>query len=218
MRIKSKPHPVDEPRGLRGLTNVPGLITGIVSGISLAGAIIYAALVQAYDEYYRAFGLAPDDVGLGYSQVLYRAAGILAGLALILGLAACVLLIVFPRSWLAAMGRRGRRTFGAALLCILAAVGAASLGLSYEAHVRGQDALDGQPVAPWEVLGGPILDVRAERATVSWLTSGPPKSLPDVVLYLGTSNGNFVVLRPLTDEIDLIPVSAATVEIFQPEH
>jgi hypothetical protein len=56
-------------------TNSPGgdfsgTLSTVVAALSILGVLVFALLASAYTEYYRAFDLSLEDVGLGYTRVL----------------------------------------------------------------------------------------------------------------------------------------------------
>jgi hypothetical protein len=70
--------PEEKPKGI-GLGEVASLL-------ALAGAFFYTALRVAYGVFYSRLDVKPEDVGLGYQQILAQSVGALA----LLALAACV--------------------------------------------------------------------------------------------------------------------------------
>jgi hypothetical protein len=72
--------PTEEPAAARG--PLSGWLTDGRTVIALVGVLLYAVLRVAYSTFYGRFGLTPDDLGLGYVELLVQAAvGVVALIA-----------------------------------------------------------------------------------------------------------------------------------------
>lgn len=70
------------------------LLDNVVASLSIAGLVVYVSLRWPYSIYYGSLHTSPDDVGLGYTQVLAQSALGVFALAAVAALASTILLFV----------------------------------------------------------------------------------------------------------------------------
>jgi hypothetical protein len=193
------------------------------SGYALLGGVFsYVGLVWAYTRFYEAIGLAPDEVGVSYLDVLTRSALILAVVWVPI-----VLLLLSPVN-------RAIATVATTLFCINLAISA----LWWEGDPVGWRATrewvsnswnhivytiddsrtalqNGERVDPVRVAGLTVFGFRAAPATLHWskpLTSLGVRALDDpsrlsCVLFLGQTDDMIVAFDPKKDKILRVPAA-----------
>lgn len=107
-----------EPPPIRSAPSeaITGRLSGLRTALGLLGLALYALLRIAYERFYGPFGLSPDDLGLGYLELLTQAAIGAVLLALFVGgliwLLIALVVEIVAGSWRAlrdAIARRRRR-------------------------------------------------------------------------------------------------------------
>jgi hypothetical protein len=190
-----------------GWSEIPALAT-------VLGVITYGFLRLAYGSFYRPLGVTPEEVGLGFNEVLTRS---ILFMVLVVGFAAVALIIFVAGSvvWRRAFHRTHaprslpRRTIH--LVFIVALVVAA---LSFEfalvgaARESAEAVKEGRSVGPVRLLWLPLLRFQAEPADVSWLgQSQPPTALAErtCIHFLGAANGTLVLYDTRADQVLRLP-------------
>jgi hypothetical protein len=162
-----------------------------LAAISLVGAALYVLLRISYVVFYSQFDVTPEEVGLGYVQVLTEAA---TGSALFIAVTVGELLLF--RSVLRPAQQSGR----VAISTLFASVGLiVVLGLS-AARYAAQHVKHGRPLNPsgmLPLLFQPlnVLGLRVPRVTVLPVGKGTLPSTWCVtrpLMYLGSANGTSV--------------------------
>jgi hypothetical protein len=190
------------------------LVTNPLPAVTIAGAVVYAIVRTALQRFYVTLGVEPEEVGLGYSDVLARTVfGLVIYLLIALGVAAVswLLLAVLrgrmgiddplrgytpPRSlewWM----NRTLRGFPVIMGCLSVIL---FVFLLFDAaDVASNDVRSGRAVRPgysgWEVFNNPLA-LRADLVKVEWLGEDKPRALMDTntkVMYLGRSEGVIVL-------------------------
>jgi hypothetical protein len=170
-----------------------------IPAATILGATFYAIVRASLTSFYGAFGLEPEDVGLGYTDVLVRAvAGLLILLFIGLGplALAAVATIVFQRKGLGPLFSDRFLAIYAAFW-VLAGLSFTLLGLQATANYSAARVRSGTSVRPAQIphLLDLILNplaIRAEPVTVEWLGSDEPRTLENCnckLMYLGRSSG-----------------------------
>jgi hypothetical protein len=173
--------------------------------VTLLAAYDYVIARYAYEQFYGAFGVTPEDVGLGYAETLTRSSN-----ALIEAVVAGVLLAWSV--WTVKQLRRGDgKTNGSGLsgfvrgyLLWIATIAAFVLSalLLTSAHILRGRVLEGKSVRVSTTLTSgwswaTILGVRVHPVMLDWIEGAPPSSVHEAhnhrLMYLGRS-GSTVVL------------------------
>jgi hypothetical protein len=192
------------------------------------GALVYAALYVAAEEVYSPLGVAPNEVGLGYAELLVRSATYTAA-AFVVGLGGFVLGQLSVRALRRLRRRSRRQSTGSSLkadasrardstdaeLALGTAVVLSLVPLvvliTSVIHARGA-LQDGR--VPQNLLGvSPPWDAR--MAQVTWTAGRAPQglSLAQRVLYLGEDNGVTVLYDPCVHHALRVPASTVIVSI-----
>jgi hypothetical protein len=197
-----------------------------VAVLTAAGLLVYGLLYLIYAQFYDAFGLQPEDAGLGYKDILSRAPFamvVILGEALVfVGIFAvcCGLwwLAVHGGRWVHLIGRRvpthpSLRSF-VAFSCVYSIIVALAvvfgLGFSSESTDAGNVYWEGTAVAPGTSLVGYV----ATPAAVRWLT--PPSHHLQRLLYLGQTTNTYVLYDPRTRKTIDVPEQAVILSLHEP--
>jgi hypothetical protein len=187
----------------------------VATALAVVGSITFGVLHIAYERFYDAFGVSPEEVGVDPARVLSQSAsGLVLALAVFLVPAAGYLIV------------RGARTrsldMGTVWTVVLAAV-LFSFGLFVKNAADADDAgacaarADGQSVRSirFQVPLGPaisMLGVQAQRAVIHATDrSKPPAWDGSRVVYLGTNDGTTIVFDPRARAALRIPLGSVTV-------
>ena len=180
-------------------SDAQGFLGGIIGSLSLLGLSLYTILRYAYSKFYAELGTAPEEVGLGYEDVLSRSAA-----GVVLFLLAFGAIFGFLSIW-RRMRRRWRGIFWA-----LAVVAVVATGVSYTVvansladKVRKGNSVLVTPWAGW----------RAQHVHIIW-TSEAPESRNrgyESLMFLGDANGVSVFYEYDRGEIFRIPSSSVIV-------
>jgi hypothetical protein len=199
----------EEPRKSRAERLAAWAVSQPVVSLTLAGAALYLLVRLGQQLFYEQFGLAPEDVGLGYAETLARAAGFTASIALV------IVPVALLYAWV--MRKLGRMTGSS--LAVMAIYFYASLLLTLVALVGNTALLN----AYWVKRGDSVqsffvLDIglRGEPAEIAWLEGAPETlaGLEDHELMLLDNSGGTVTLYDVTDERTVqIPSSSVAVSI-----
>lgn len=181
-----------------------------VQAITIAGAVTYAFVRASLARFYGRFGVDPEDVGLGYAEVLTRAVlGLAFGYAVlvVLGFLAIALGVGFAgeigRSAEARAARWAGPTFKVWLVLALPVLGVL---LPFRAEALGDDVVDGREVRPFRLeeyraalsfgnafgTGNNPFGIRAEVVEVEAAapgTTSPLAACQCALIYLGRSDG-----------------------------
>ena len=148
------------------LEDISGALPAV---LAVGAALVYGLLIVAYSEFYPELGVRPSDVGLQYGPGI----GGIAGVALLLVIAAAISLILFvaARSIVEALtgtelARRGRRVVIAASAAVLVVCLLGAVGFAMWANDRADDVKAGKVVEPYRFLGIELLSVRADLVHV----------------------------------------------------
>ena len=163
----------------------------------ILAVLVYGILRQLYATFYGTLGASPEEVGLGYQQMLSLSA--VAILAFVL-LGGAFFLIRFPLMRTNVLKTSDRKTASAVGAVLTALVFVAGIWwLFQQAKDSAARAYQGQPVTSVNVGDIQVLGLRAEPATVQW--SAKPPNGPDTIsghcfMYLGTADGAAVFFDP----------------------
>lgn len=148
------------------LEDISGALPAV---LAVGAALVYGLLIVAYSEFYSELGVRPSDVGLQYGPGI----GGIAGVALLLVIAAAISLILFVavRRIVEALtgtelARRGRRVVIAASAAVLVVCLLGAVGFAMWANDRADDVKAGKVVEPYRFLGIELLSVRADLVHV----------------------------------------------------
>src|SRR5262245_19497354 len=188
-------------------TTVTGwLAANAIAVLTVAGAVFYVALRLAYETFYGALQLTPEDVGIGYGDALVRSAGL--GFYVGVGLVAVV-----AAALLGGKGRLGKRTVSFLdAVVVVVAIGLFVVAWYEARRLANHVERDGHAGTPLFFLD---TGIRAERAKVLWL--GPahgPKGLKDHLAYLGSAGGSVVLYDVDTRRSLRIPSNDVAVSIL----
>lgn len=188
-----------------------GFLGGIIGSLTLLGLSLYTILRFSYSKFYAELGTAPEEVGLGYEDILSRSAagvvlfllafGIVFGLLFLFG-------IVFSRLSLRPwMRRRWRRVFWT-----LAVVAVLAAGVSYTLVA---DSLADRVRKGNSVLVTQWAGWRAQPAHIIWTSEAPESGNRgyESLIFLGESNGISVFYEHNQGEIFRIPSSSVIVVV-----
>jgi hypothetical protein len=154
--------------------------------ISAGGALMYAFLLFGYQRFYGSFHLDPQEVGIGYADVLTRSDGAILLSALL------VVALVLSANWLRGKGTVRTTRIAIAVLIPLAVVLFTALDSIHIIAHRADTVKCGIGATPVKFWFFPLFDLRSEPAQVQWIGSGriPPMDLSrDRLVYLGQANG-----------------------------
>jgi endonuclease YncB( thermonuclease family) len=203
--------------GGRGLT-LEGQLALWPPLITLLGVLVYTPTYAAYERFYAAFGVSPDEVGLTYATILSREItwffsqlGLVVAMLVVLPVC---LLVTFDPAAVAARLRRGpgrpppawlRRT--AALTALtLVLVGA---GHAYEQYSITTPELAVRQGATVRPAPGAFFQARVDAVAVSWVADRPaPGELPSHLLHLGRGEGTSVFWDPAGQRTIRLPSEA----------
>jgi hypothetical protein len=201
-------------RAASPLSNFLGHLPAIVAAL---GLVLYVPTYLAYEDFYGALGVAPDEVGLGYATILsreitwlvYASLTIVAFVALIVF---CAILAFRPalleRRWpqhtLTASGPLRR---AAALLAVTAL--AIALSITGYQLLSVPTISGGSPVRP---DSDSFFKARATVAEITWIDKAPPGgTVPNRMLFLGQANGVAVFWDPVSERAVRLPSGSIAV-------
>ena len=197
---------------------IAGWVSQPAVSLSLAGAALYVLVRLGQQIFYEQFGLAPEDVGLGYAETLARAAGFAT--YLVVGIAVMLAVLVWVMN--EAYRSRGYKlpvsvviksfhfvTFSAIFTVLLVLLGFVTV-LANAKRVK-----QGQAVASYFVFD---FGLRGEPTEIAWLDkTGAPEglaALEDHELMLLDQSGGTVTLYDVTDQLTVqVPSSSVAVSI-----
>jgi hypothetical protein len=174
-----------------------------VTTLPVLGILVYGWLRQLYSVFYGTLGASPEEVGLGYQQVLA-----LSGLSLFLivlviagvyaGLLSLRKLLPWVDSDPSSSVRRETILLPSLFVGMLSLVGF-FLWLYGASTADAARAFQGQAVTSVNVMAVQVLGLRAEPATVQWADK-PPPGVDSIsgrcLLYLGSADGRDVYFDP----------------------
>jgi hypothetical protein len=162
---------------------------------AVLGAVLYAVLREEYRVFYNDLKITPDDVGL--SQVEIVAGSAFGVLTLALIVAAIVGVYVIAARFTAARTDRVRLpqpTRRSLPIFLLLALVALHVAIRSRAHQAGDCVKAGSTIRYVTVLGTPLLNVRAQAATIEWLSDARERPhLGARLLFLGQNDGTVVL-------------------------
>ena len=135
--------------------------------LTIVGAALYVLVRLGHQLFYDQFGLAPEDVGLGYAETLARAAGFTVFSALVM------LPIALLIGWLARKAGRLSGSRAVALMSIWAYVsvfGTLVLLVCNAALLNAHLVKQGNSVQSFFVLD---IGLRGEPTEIAWLGAAP---------------------------------------------
>jgi hypothetical protein len=204
--------PVDGKRASRPLV-ADWLVANPGVALTLCGILLYGAVKFEFFLFYTRLGVDPDEVGLGYAEVLSRSV-----LALFVFIPLPLLVLWFTGVLARDADSSARRTG------IWVAVGVAVLVVAYGAwfSVSAARAVeDGKGVSP-ELCN--VLGLRAEVVSVTWVGSvleGKKRPPAYTATYIGAANG-LTILYDSDDGSKIIvassDVSLQTIPFFEAHH
>ena len=170
--------------------------------LTIAGAALYVLVRLGQQLFYEEFGLAPEDVGLGYAEALARAAGFAAYIALFIGIAVFVRARFarfrgIPRSRVAVLG---------AALGVVVIVSVVVGALQNANRVKRGDSVQSFFLTDY--------GLRGEPAAIAWLEGAPEglAGLEDHELMLLDNSGGTVTLYDVTEQ-QTVQVPSSTVAV-----
>jgi hypothetical protein len=172
-----------------------------IPAVTIGGAVVYVIVRRALSRFYDAFGVELEEVGLGYADVLARAAlGVVVVFVAYFMVFGLVLLLA-AREFVRRVSRIPRQAplailVGAMLTYFIASV----VFLGYTARLLAEDVVAGESVRPGTVpsvqaLRNPFA-LRVEPVQVRWLSErrAPAELACDCrLMYLGRSGGIYVL-------------------------
>lgn len=212
--------PEKEPRGLAKIaTDNPVVV------VSLIGAGAYFVTRLAQTSFYSNFGLEPEDLGLGYTETLSRAAAGLLLLVLVAAIYTAALALVTHFATVENPAQRGMRLprFKLSPWRVIEFISLALLFLAaWMPFVYAGDAdsvREGNALQPagvtWGIFKNP-LGLRAEPVHVSWIDDKQGRydfgSKQEEVMYLGRANGIAVFFDPRKNRTVRVPDSEIVIE------
>jgi hypothetical protein len=172
----------EAPPRLLSAINLGRAASIITPLLALSGAVIYTSLYSAYAQFYRPLGTSPEEIGLGYGQILSSSAGLVLELILLSISAGLAFYVTIALIWLATRGEVASSTF-ASLVSGRAARGAVLLFIAVLALQLVEDSRtlyneagrDGRSVRNGEAMttrvsyvpGFVILNTQAREAIIS---------------------------------------------------
>ena len=186
--------------------------------IATVAVLSYSVLIVGYNLFYDQFGLNPEEIGYGYTDVLRGSVGLVA---FVVGcvLAASIFGILISGSWLPSSWQDTNRPDLIGLIkfilgCILGlAVVLAVFVLPRASVHRAEEARQGIPVTkyrigpfnllPFQALSASVQpsEVSSQTATVEALSGRP-------LLYLGQANAAFIIYDSSTEQTIRLPASS----------
>jgi hypothetical protein len=168
--------------------------------------IVYGVLRQLYATFYGTLGASPEEVGLGYQEVLALSGAAMFAFALPIGAFALVRLKFKT-------GPQRRVSIVAAVLVAPVLIAAGISWLYQQTKADAARAYQGGEVTSVNFGGIQVLGLRAEPALVQW--SGTPPQGEDIsghcLMYLGTANGFDVFFDPGPGAIRTIRLQASAI-------
>lgn len=163
----------------------------------ILAVLVYGILRQLYAKFYGTLGASPEEVGLGYQQVLA-----LSGVAILVFtlVGGAFFLLRFPllRANVIKSEQRKRVSLAAAVLTVLF-LAAGTWWLDHQTGDSAGRAYRGQAVTSVNFGGVQVLGLRAEPALVQWFNK-PPTGEDTIsghcLMYLGTADGVDVFFDP----------------------
>jgi hypothetical protein len=185
--------------------------------LTLTGAALYIVLRESYVIFYSRFGVDPEDVGLGYVQVLTQVAtGSLLILAFIVSQAVAYFWLYKRDPQESSTGRTRFLILGQVLGMVLLIIALSfSTAFRLSSHVRS-----GSAIAPTgfdlSAFVNNILAVRVPQVQVYWAderaTSAARWSGARSLMYLGQASGVSVFYDPARRETLRLPSGSVVVE------
>ncbi|MBJ7608942.1 MAG: hypothetical protein JF887_05865 [Candidatus Dormibacteraeota bacterium] len=175
---------------------------------------MYGLLRQLYAKFYGSLGASPEEVGLGYQQVLALSGVALLAFALIAG---AVFLLRFPLRHVKVIKKRPRPwvAIGRASLSALFVVGG-TWWLDVQAGDSATRAYHGHAVTSVNIAGLQVLGLRAEPATIQWYQK-PPLGEDTIsgrcLMYLGVADGVDVFFDPGPGKLRTIRLQASEIVV-----
>lgn len=195
----------------------------VITLLTASGLLYYAAVRLSAGRFYDRFGLRPEEVGLGYAELIIQTVyGLLYLVAVgaIWGLGFAVAVWVVRGIWRLSRGRswrppRTESSTGAALLVPVALWVVQAIGMSIAtASDSAEDVRDGFPT-PGSILSG-VLRWNAEAAIVSGAGTDTTEPFDRCVIYLGQAEGMAALYDPASRYTWRVPVGAVKIRTGGP--
>jgi hypothetical protein len=169
----------------------------VLPAAAVFAVLVYWILRQLYATFYGVLGASPEEVGLGYQQMVSLSTVALLAIVLIGGVLVLIRTLLVRSNLLQARHRTRVSIAGAVVAVLILAAGVG--WLFAQAKHDAALAYDGQPVTSVNLGGIELLELRAEPASIEWAAN--PPSGPDTVsghclMYLGTADGVSVFFDP----------------------
>jgi hypothetical protein len=204
------------------------IVAALPAALAVGAAAVYGLLIVSYSQFYSELGVRPSEVGLEYGPGLGGIAGIAITLLILVGAATLVAWLLVRRLSGSPIGRRYSKWL-VAFLIVYMCLGLVIL-FSNAANERADQAKNGNPVEPIEILGVELLALRADRARVVLVdpkaeqtqaygqlkTAREPKDRKKL-LYLGRSGGTLVVYEVDRQSVWHLPASSFAVRALNCE-
>lgn len=183
--------------------------------VSVIGLLMYGLLRQLYAHFYGSLGASPEEVGLGYSEILALSGiGFIGVIVLPLVIAGALVFTI--RRFTSTPDPRDVVLWLAVPLAVLSAI-AGTWSLVHSTWDLTTKAYNGVSVTSVNLGPLQLLGLRAEPATVRWTGSAtPPDPALDndtCLLYLGQANGISVFFDPGPPVVRTIRVQTADVVV-----
>jgi hypothetical protein len=160
------------------------VVANMVAALTLVAVVLYGLVSLGHQTFYSQFGLAPQDVGLGYGEALARASGFALYVLLVVALA-------FVSAWIGGVSRAPRTRRWTRLNIALVVFGVVLLAITVVVISRdaANAAKRGESVRPMLAVG---TGIRAEPVELAWIER-PPDTLRSIsrhqLVFLGRSDG-----------------------------
>jgi hypothetical protein len=193
-------------RDLATTNNTEQFPKNIVSLLTVAGLVLYGALLVTYNEFYQGLGVKTSDVGLTYTTVLSGAAGLAVILVAVVGFAVLV-------------ARRFKWRVLWTLIIFVSLFFGFVVGFGgLKARDRANAVRVGEPVAESRLFLLVLLSLTAEPVLVEpTSTTAALPSLPTrtdrPLLLLGQANGTIVVYDSVLQKAVYLPASSVTLQV-----
>jgi hypothetical protein len=184
--------------------------------VVVLAALVYGILRQLYATFYGRLGASPEDVGLGYQQMLSLSTVTILAIVVVSGAFFLARFFLIRSNVLKVKYRQNASILGAVLAVLLLAGGV--WWLFAQTNDGATRAYLGQPVTSAGVGDIQVLGLRAEPAIIEWSAkpTGPDTISGHCLMYLGTADGAAVFFDPGPAIRTIrLPVSAITVTIYR---
>lgn len=178
----------------------------------ILAVLVYGILRQLYAKFYGTLGASPEEVGLGYQQVLALSGVAILVFTLVGGAFFLLRLPLLRTNVIKSEQRLGVTIAGAVLTVLFLAAG--TWWLDHQTGDSASRAYRGESVTSVNFGGVQVLGLRAEPALIQWF-SKPPAGTDTIsghcLMYLGTADGVDVFFDPGPGSQRTIRVQASAI-------